>query len=109
MEEMIPYDDAEAVAFIQKCLPIDLKDKLEEDDILYLIDLIYDFYESRGLIDIANDGEGETVEVDMDELVEYVIKNASEDGVGKFTSDEIIQVVQGEIGYCESIGMYEKE
>ncbi len=109
MEEMIPYDDAEAVAFIQKYLPIDLKDKFGEDDILYLIDLIYDFYESRGLIDMANDGEDETVEVDMDELVEYVIKNAQEDGVGKFTSDEITQVVQGEIGYCESIGMYEKE
>ncbi|KGN73847.1 hypothetical protein HR11_05865 [Porphyromonas macacae] len=108
MEEMIPYDDAAAVAYVRNYISQDLKEKFDEDQILYLIDLIYDYYESRGLLELANESDEEFVEIDEDELLSYVLKNAQKDGMGKYEEDDIRQVVLGEMAYCESIGMYEE-
>ena len=36
------YDDDEAVRFIQNYLPQDLKGKFSNDDILYILDLVYE-------------------------------------------------------------------
>ena len=107
-EEIQMYDDAASVAFIRNFIPQELKEKMTDDDIVYIVDLIYDFYESRGFMDMAEDSE-ETVEVDEDELVEYVVKNAARDEVGHFSADEIRFVVQGELEHCESINLFEED
>ena len=39
------FDDAEAVKYIQEHLPIDAKEKFTDDEILYLYDVIFDYYE----------------------------------------------------------------
>ena len=43
------YDEDDSVAFIQNYLPQELKGKFSNDDINYIVDLIYEFYESKGL------------------------------------------------------------
>lgn len=100
------YDEDDSVAFIQNYLPQELKGKFSNDDINYIVDLIYDFYESKGFLkeDSNND---ETIEIDEDELVAYVVKNAREDGVGKFDPEDITFIVQGELEYCDSINMFD--
>lgn len=100
------YDDVESMKFIKNYLPQELKGKFSDDDILYIVDLIYDFYESKGFMDEQEDDESE-VEFDEDELTDYVVKNAMKDGVGKFLPEDIAFVIQGELGYCESINMFD--
>jgi len=100
------YDDDEAVKFIQNYLPQELKEKFSDDDINYIIDLIYEFYESKGYFDDDNDDD-DSVEIDEDELIRYVINNAQKDGVGKYKAEEISFIVQGELEYCESIDLFE--
>ena len=39
------YDEDDSVAFIQNYLPQELKGKFSNDDINYIVDLIYEFYE----------------------------------------------------------------
>ena len=80
------YDEDDSVKFIQNYLPQELKGKFSNDDINYIVDLIYDFYESNGMLD--DDGDDE-IEIDEEEVVNYVIKNAQKDGVGKFEPEEI--------------------
>lgn len=106
-EELLGYDDLEAVAFIRNYIPQELKEKVSDDDIVYLVDLIYDFYESRGILgeELADD-EGE-FEFDDEELLDYVVKNASKDEIGQFEKDEIRFIVQGEMAYTESLGLFE--
>ena len=72
----------------------------------FIVDLIYEFYESKGCMseDIDDDTE---IEIDEDELTAFVVKNAKRDGVGKFTPEEITFIVQGEMAYCESLDMFE--
>jgi hypothetical protein len=47
------------------------------------------------------------VEVDLDDLTAYVVKNAKKDKVGQYTDDEIRFIVDGEIAYCDNLGVFE--
>jgi len=100
------YDEDESVKFIQNYLPQELKGKFSDDDINYIVDLIYDFYDSKGYLSDESDEEGD-IEIDEDELIKFVIDNARKDGVGKFTADEVTFIVQGELEYCDSIDMFD--
>lgn len=103
-DELRCYDDDEAVRFIQNYLPQEMKGKFSDDDILYVLDLIYDFYESNGLI---NDDDEKEIDIDMEELTEYVVKNAKRDKMARFEAEEIEFIVNGEMEYCDSLGMFD--
>ena len=99
------YDEADSVKFIQNYLPQELKGKFSDDDINYIVDLIYEFYDSKGYMDMDDDDID--VEIDEDELTEFVVKNALKDKVGKFEAEDIAFVVQGELAYCDSIHIFD--
>ncbi len=99
------YDETESVKFIQNYLPQELKDKFSDDDINYIVDLIYEFYDSKGYMDMDDDDTD--IEIDEDELTEFVVKNALKDKVGKFEAEDIAFVVQGELAYCDSIHVFD--
>ena len=99
------YDEDDAVAFIQNFLPQELKEKFSSDEVNYIIDLIYEFYEDKGFFDEPDDEVD--VEIDEDELIAFVIKQAQKDKVGKFTPEEITFIVQGELAYCDSINIFD--
>ncbi|MDR3193701.1 MAG: hypothetical protein LBT76_00235 [Tannerella sp.] len=98
------YDDDDAVKFIRNCLPQELKEKFSDDDIVYVTDLLCEYYESKGLLD---GDDNEVVDIDEDEILQYVMKNVKRDGAGHFTADELTFIVQGELAYCESIHLFE--
>jgi hypothetical protein len=102
-ENDFTYDEEEAVRFIRNCLPQEAKERFSDDDLIYFIDLISEYYESKGFFDGADD---EIVEIDEDELVRYVVKNAGRDGVGKPDAGDVAMIVQGELAYCESIHLF---
>ncbi len=103
-EDLFQYDEDEAVKFIQNYLPQELKERFSNDDINYIIDLIYEFYEAKGFMDSDEDDE---VEIDEEEMVAFVLKNAKKNGFGSFEADEITFIIQGEFEYCESLGFFE--
>ena len=72
-------DDARAVEYIQNYLPQDLKDKFTEDDLYYILDLIAEYYTSSECLDAAPDEEG-YINIDLDEVVDYVVKQAKKEG-----------------------------
>ena len=102
-EEFLPYDDDEAIKFIRNQIPQELKEKFSDDDLNYLIDLIYEFYEEKGFLD---DDDTE-VDIDLDELTAYVVKQSKKDKVGVYTEEEVKFVVDAEIAYCDSLGVFE--
>ena len=51
------YDDVESMKFIKNYLPQELKEKFSDDDIYYIVDLIYDFYDSKGFMDESDDDD----------------------------------------------------
>ncbi|WP_108823000.1 hypothetical protein [Dysgonomonas sp. Marseille-P4361] len=100
------YDEDDAVKFIQNYLPQELKGKYTNDEINYIIDVIYDFYEEKGFMDEDSDGEA-LVDIDEDEIIAYVIKSSKKDKVNKFLPEEVAFIIQGELAYCDSLGIFE--
>jgi hypothetical protein len=93
------YDDQAAVRFIQQHLPQEAQGKFTDDEVLYVTDVIFDYYESNGFFD----GDEQDVDVDMEDLLEYVVKNAKRDGF-KFDPELVRWVIEGEFDYEESLG-----
>ena len=96
-------DDARAIAFIQSYLPQDLKDKFTEDDLYYILDLMAEYYTSSECLDAEPDEEGYS-NIDWDEVVDYVVKQAAKEGeMGPYNPEDVFFVVQGEMEYGDSL------
>lgn len=104
-DDLFEYDEDQSVAFIQNYLPQEMKGKFSNDEINYIVDLIYEFYEEKGYLDEDNDDEA--IDIDEDELIEFVVKQAKRDKVAKFEQEEITFIVQGELAYCDSIDLFD--
>ena len=104
--DSIGYDESDAVKFIQNYLPQELKNKFSDDEVNYIIDIIYEFYEDKGLMNMNVDDE-DVVEIDEDEMINFVLKNTKKDKINDFTADEITFIIQGELAYCESLNIFE--
>lgn len=102
--KVLEYDEDESVKFIQGHLPEDMQNEFSDDEINYIVDLIYEFYEEKGFLDENDEAE---VEIDEDELLEYVVKNARKDAIRKYTDDQIEAIVTGELAYCDSLNLFE--
>lgn len=100
------YDEDKAVEFIQNYLPQEMKGKFNDDEINYVIDIIYEFYEEKGLLDESAPDE-DVVDIDEDELINFVLKNTKKDKIQNFSTDEITFIIQGELAYCESLDIFE--
>ena len=96
-------DDVKSVEYIRNTLPQELKEKYTDDILYYIIDVINDFFTSSGVLDQEPDEDG-YIEIDNDELVEYIIEEAKNDNVGDFPADEIILIVNAEGEYVDLSG-----
>lgn len=100
------YDELESVKYIKNFLPEEVRKEFSDEDILYIVDLMYDFYDSKGYLD--ENKEDEEVLIDEEELIAYVMKQSKKDNIGKtFDSEHVALVVQGELNYCDSINLFD--
>lgn len=101
----LEYDDDAAIAFIMKRLPEDLKASIQEDDVQYLLDVMYEFYEDNHLLDEETD---ETVEIAEEELIQYILKASKKDSIctDKFTEETVQVLLDIEYEYSKSLGVY---
>lgn len=95
-------DDEKTVEFIKNYLPQELKEKFSDDELYYFIDLIDEYYVESGILDAEPDEEG-YVDIDLEKVVSYIIKEAKNDGFGEYDPEEILFVVQGEMEYGDSL------
>ena len=95
-------DDEKTIEFIKGYLPQDLKGKFTDDELYYFLDVIDEYYANSGILDADSDDEG-FIDIDLDKVVDYVIKEAKKDKIGEFEHDDILFVVQGEMEYADSL------
>ena len=51
-------DDEKTVEFIKNYLPQELKEKFEDDELYYFLDLIDEYYSESGILDAQPDNDG---------------------------------------------------
>ena len=103
-DKVLEYDEQDSVRFIQEHLPDEMRGEFTDDEINYIVDLVYEYYEEKGFLD--EEEEDAEVIIDEEELLAYVIKNAQNDAIRDFTEDEIEAIVAGELAYCDSLNLF---
>lgn|SRR5574344_462944 len=95
-------EDAHIVEFIRNYLPLDLKDVFSDEDLYYFLDVIVDYYANSGVLDAEPDKDG-YIDIDLDKVVDYVVKQAKKDDYGTFRPEDVLFVVQGEMEYEDTL------
>lgn len=98
------YNESDAIRYIQN----QLSQNIKEDDILNIIDLIWDYYESKGLLEISLEDEDEDededgVEEDIELIINYVKNNSTKKVSFKEDDNLIKQVIYAEIEYEKTL------
>ena len=104
-DDLLVYDEDDAVKFILKLVPDELKAKIDDDVINYVLDVVYDYYDENGLLD--EDAVDET-SIDEEEMLKFVVKAAKKDKID-LNEDDIQLVLDGEYEYGKSLGIYTEE
>ena len=104
-EDLLVYDEDEAVKFILNFIPAESKDRIDNDKIEYVLDVVYDFYDENGLID---EDSTEEASIDEEEMFKYIMKSSKKDKM-KLSEDDIQIILDGEYEYGKSIGIYRED
>ncbi len=92
---MEDLDDEKTIAYIRERLPQELKEKFTDDEFYYFLDTIYDYYDKSGILDSNN----EYIDIDINKISEFIVKEAKKNGIGDYDPEEIFFVVEGELAY----------
>ncbi|MDR1679318.1 MAG: hypothetical protein LBR81_06010 [Prevotellaceae bacterium] len=103
-KELPEFDDVEAVKFIQKFVQKDNK-KFTDEDIEYILDVIFDYCDSQGLI---KEDSAEEAEIDEAAMLDFIMKTIKKEQIVKLTEEDVELILEGEFEYGKSIGIYKE-
>lgn len=94
------FDENDALEFIRNFMPEKLKNKYSDDDILLIIDTMYDFYEKGDEQEtLYDEGDDNNDEFNLNEIVNFVKKSIRKDPDNQVDMDDVKVIVEGEIEY----------
>lgn len=96
------YDEDLAIKYIRNYVPNDIGECYDDDEILNIIDIIWDYYEDNGMLDFSDIDYGDD-DVDVSELVSHVEAMVAKDKSAKVAKEHIAEIVKGELAYENSI------
>ena len=96
------FDENDAIEFIRNFMPEKLNNKYSDDDILLIIDTMYDFYEKGDEQEtLYDEGDDNNDEFNLNEIVNFVKKSIRKDPDNQVDMDDVKVIVEGEIE-CEN-------
>lgn len=102
MSQQTTFDEDECVKFIRNELPDTVNDSYSDDEILYIVDIIWDYYEKQGYLSLNAEITDEE-ELDEEKLTEYVKKQIANDKELLMDPKDVPLIVKGELDYEESL------
>ncbi|MBE6309577.1 MAG: hypothetical protein E7080_00790 [Bacteroidales bacterium] len=97
MSETNFFDENDAIKFIRNYVPESIKNKYSDNDILLLMDTMYDFFESEDDDDFDEDNFDN--EVYLNRIVNYVKKSIRKDPDNAIEMDDVKHLIMGELEY----------
>lgn len=97
------FDENKAVQLINKALSDEGRTPYPEDEILNIIDMIWDFYEENGLLDIDPGDNDEDDIPSFEEILDYVTRMLRKDHDAKIDANDIPIIINAELDYEESL------
>ncbi|MDE6556055.1 MAG: hypothetical protein K2K55_03735 [Duncaniella sp.] len=91
---MKEYSETEVVKALREVLPEDLKKTVDDDELLNVVDIIWDWYDDNGLLDLDSEED-----LDVDALKSYVRKMIAKDKQSPLSPDLADTLVEAELAY----------
>lgn len=92
------FDENKAIAHIREQLGEERSSVYSDDDLLNVIDIIWDFYEENGLLEIDSDEELDEEDV-LDDLRTYTKRMLSKDKGSIIKAEDVNDIIDAEIDY----------
>ncbi|MBD5211745.1 MAG: hypothetical protein HDS74_01415 [Bacteroidales bacterium] len=97
------FNEEDAVRFIRERLPEEVNDKTpDDDDILCVVDAVWDYYEKKGLLSFDNLDEEDEL-LDQNDLIRYVKKVMADEPEIEFSARSLEIIVKAELDYEKSL------
>lgn len=97
------FDENKAVEFINSRLASVGRPAVDGDEILNIIDMIWDYYEENGLLEVDVDDEDEDDFATVDELLDYVTRMVKKDRDAKVELADLRTIIEAELDYEASL------
>lgn len=96
------FDEDDAIKYIREHADKCITGLYDDDELLNLIDLVYDYYEANGLLDIDFDGDDDD-EPDNDDLRDYIQRMLRKDKGAKLASEHVMPLLTAYLDYESSL------
>ena len=100
IDEELRLDEEEnrrELAFIRERIPFDAKKHYSDETILYIMDLIVDYYYTSGILESTE----EEIDIDMEAVADYICNKAKEEGVTNLVPEYVLFIVQADLDFQE--------
>ncbi len=91
------FDETDAIKTMQQAVSA----SYDDDQLLNIIDMIFDYYESNGLLEIDCDDEDD--DVDTDAIIDYVKRMLRRDKGASVADSDVEPLVKAYLDYEESV------
>ena len=95
------FDENKAVDAINNALTAVGRAPYPDDELLNIVDMIWDYYEENGLLELDWDDDDE--EVTADEIIGYVTRMLKKDKGANVSIDDLPIIIKAELEYEESL------
>lgn len=95
------FDEQKAIEFIKQRLSEANRTNYDDDEILNVIDIIFDYYEDNDMLDIDLDDDDD--EESTNQLIQHVVKMLTKDPYTQIVAEDVDCIVRAELEYEQSI------
>ncbi|MDE6490350.1 MAG: hypothetical protein K2L49_04240 [Muribaculaceae bacterium] len=99
------FDEKQAIDFMRSRLPEAWRSRYDDDELLNIIDIIWDYYEENGMLDIDAALDDDASEPGVDDIVAHVAKMLRKDKGAIVMPEHVEAIVAAELAYEQSIGL----
>lgn len=98
---MTQYDEDTAIDYMRKALEAEtgLQPEYDDDQLLNIVDMIWDYYEQNGLLDVDSTPDDDDDTDIVSELIDYVTRMLRKDKLAEVKSEHVRPLVLGELAY----------
>lgn len=98
---MTQYDEDTAIDYMRKALEAEtgLQPEYDDDQLLNIVDMIWDYYEQNGLLDVDSAPDDDDDTDIVSELIDYVTRMLRKDKLAEVKSEHVRPLVLGELAY----------
>ncbi len=98
---MKEFQEKDAIKAMRSALSPEASARIDDDELLNIIDIIWDWYDDQGLLEI--DAEADSEDVNTDALVSHVRKMIAKDKLSPVTPAEVEPLVAAQLRYEQSL------